>query len=56
MCQVFLFFFKIHLKDFPGGMLDQSPPASSGDPGLIPGLGGFHVQLSLGAVTTEPAL
>ena len=55
-CPKYFFFFKIHPKDFPGGMLDWSPPASSGDPGLIPGLGGFHVELSLWATTTERVL
>ena len=29
--------------DFPGGPVIGSPPANSGDMGLIPGLGGFHL-------------
>ena len=33
-------------QDFPGGPLVKNPPASAGDTGLIPGLGGFHGQLS----------
>ena len=30
-------------KDFPGGTVDQNPPASTGDVGSTPGLGRFHV-------------
>lgn len=29
--------------DLPGGSAVGSPPANSGDPGLIPGLGGLHM-------------
>ena len=31
------------LKDFSGGSVDENPPASAGDMGLIPDLGRFHV-------------
>ena len=49
--------------DFPGGIVDGTPPASAGDTGSIPGTGGFHMPqsnqahmpqlLSLCVTTTE---
>ena len=32
--------------DFPGGPVVGSSPASAGDMGSIPGLGGFHMPWS----------
>ena len=37
---------KNEIMDFPGFSVVRNPPANAGDVGLIPGLGGFHVQLS----------
>ena len=44
-CTIQWFFFKYiqNLCDFPGRPVIGSPPANSGDVGLIPGLGGFHL-------------
>ena len=33
----------IHLGDFPGGLVVESPPASAGDTDLIPGAGESHM-------------
>ena len=30
-------------QDFPGGPMVKNPPANAGEPGSIPGLGGFHL-------------
>ena len=34
---------KVYKQDFPDGPVVRSPPASTGDRGLIPGLGRFHM-------------
>jgi len=34
---------EILLQEFPGGPVVKNPPASTGDIGLIPGLGRFHM-------------
>ena len=51
------------MRDFPGGTMDKNLPANTGDTGLIPGLGRFHMPrgnlacalqlLSLRATTAE---
>ena len=35
--------FKSKSQQFPGGAVVKNPPASAGDTGSIPGLGGLHV-------------
>ena len=40
VCEILLFL------DFPGGAADRNPPANSGDTGLIPGPGRFHMPWS----------
>ena len=30
-------------KDFPGGIVDRTPPANAGDTGLTPSRGRFHM-------------
>ena len=42
--------------DFPGDTVVKNPPANAGDTGLSPGPRRSHMQLSLCATTTEPAL
>ena len=42
-------------RDFPGGTVGKNPPASVKDTGLITGPGRFHMPLSPGATTPEPA-
>ena len=37
---------KIIMLDFPGGTVDENPPARSGATGSIPGPGRFHVLWS----------
>ena len=37
---------KKSMLDFPGGTVVKNSPASSGDKGLIPGLGRFHMRES----------
>ena len=37
---------KKNKEDFPGGMVDDSPPADAGDVGVTPGLGPFHMPRS----------
>ena len=54
------------MGNFPSGTLDNNPPASSGDTGLIPGPGRSHMPwsnqarvpqlLSLGSRAWEPQL
>ena len=34
---------KIIMLDFPGGTVDENPPAYAGDMGSIPGPGRFHM-------------
>ena len=46
--------FKIFFWGFPGGAVVENLPASAGDAGLSPGLGGFHVPRSSWA--REPQL
>ena len=45
-------------QDFPGGIVDRSPPANAGDTGLIPGPGRFHMPQSYWACVPqlEPTL
>ena len=45
---------KVKGLGFPGGAVVESPPASAGDVGSSPGLGGFHVPRS--DWTREPQL
>ena len=33
----------LKVGDFPGGVMNNGPPASAGDMCLIPGLGRFHM-------------
>ena len=37
---------KLNIQVFPGGSVVNSPPASAGNTGLIPGLGRFHMPQS----------
>ena len=41
-----MFFSKTPGLGFPGGTMDESPPANAGNMGSNPGLGRFHIQLS----------
>ena len=41
-------------QDFPGGIVDRSPPANTGDMGLIPGPGRFHMPQSYWARVPQP--
>ena len=34
------------ILDFPGGVVDKNLPANTGDMGLIPGVGRFHMPRS----------
>ena len=45
---------KNSIQGFPGGAVVESPPASAGDAGLSPGLGGSHMPRSSWA--REPQL
>ena len=38
--------YKHQVRDFPGGTVDENPPANAGTMSLIPALGGFHVLWS----------
>ena len=40
------FSYKKGLQDFAGGIVDRNSPAHTGDTGLIPGLGRFHMPQS----------
>ena len=40
------FSYKKGMQDFPGGRVDRNSPANTGDTGLIPGLGRFHMPQS----------
>ena len=42
-------------RGFPGGTVVENLPASAGDTGSSPGLGGSHVPRSSWARITEPA-
>ena len=37
---------RVHARDFPGGAVVKNPPANTGDPGSIPGLGRSHMLWS----------
>ena len=35
-----------NVLDFPGGVVNESPPANAGDMSLVPGPGRFHMPQS----------
>ena len=40
---IYFIYLKYNESYFPGGAVDENRPASTGDSGLLPGLGRFHV-------------
>ena len=46
---------KKEAEGFPGGPMVKNLPANAEDTGLITGPGRFHMPLSPGATTPEPA-
>ena len=45
-CPVMYIFKNYRCMGFPGGAVVESPPASAGDTGSSPGLGGSHMPRS----------